>query len=84
MQIKIMTIEGLIDDVTIRRSERGAVICANDVEIEFERRAEPEECFGVARNVAEIVYGIERKGGPNASNSMINDLLRAIEQVAGC
>ncbi len=84
MLIKAMTIEGLIDDVTILRSERGAVICANDVEIEFERQAEAEERFGLAKNAAEVVYGTEPLGGPNASNSMIHDLLRAIEQVAGC
>jgi len=79
-----MTIEGVVDDVTIRRTERGAVICANDVEIEFERHAEPEERFGVAQNLAEIVYGSKQRGKPNATNSMIHDLLRAVEQVAGC
>ncbi len=84
MLIKAMTIAGEVDDVTIRRSERGAVICANEVEIEFERHAKHEERFGIAQNLAEVVYGSKQRGKPNATNSMIHDLQRAVEQVAGC
>ena len=84
MIIKQIVIEGDEDDVTICRTERGAVVSANDVEIEVERYADREERFGVAYNASRVVYGTDRRGGPNATNSMIHDVLREIERLAGC
>jgi len=84
MFIKQITIEGVDGDVEIRRTERGAVVIANDVEIEVGRDDCREERFIVAYNAAKIVCGTTRKGEPNATNSMIHDVLNEIDRVAGC
>lgn len=84
MFIKQITIEGVIDDVTIRHTESGAIVSANDINVEFDRDADREERFGIAYNVARIICGETKRGDPNATNSMIHDILREIERVAGC
>jgi|GEM_PF-4157979 len=84
MLIKEITLAGEINDVVVRRTERGALIITNDVEIEVERRGEREERWGTARNMAAVVYGTGRRGNPNASSSMIHEILQLIERVAEC
>ena len=69
MFIKQIVIEGVEGDVEIRRTERGAVVIANDVEIEVTRDDSREERYAIAWN---------------ATNSMIHDVLNEIERVAGC
>jgi len=48
MFIKQITIEGVEGDVEIRHTDRGAVVIANDVEIEVGRDDSREERFTVA------------------------------------
>lgn len=84
MFIKQITIEGIEGDVEIRHTDRGAVVIANDVEIEVGRDDSREERFTVAYNAAKVICGTTRKGEPNATNSMIHDVLNEIERVAGC
>jgi len=84
MFIKQITIEGVEGDVEVRQTDRGAVVIANDVEIEVGRDDSREERFTVAYNAAKVICGTTRKGDPNATNSMIHDVLNEIERVAGC
>lgn len=84
MFIKQIVIEGVEGDVEIRRTEHGAVVIANDVEIEVARDDSREERYAVAYNAAKIVCGTTKRGEPNATNSMIHDVLNEIERVAGC
>ncbi|HRQ75577.1 MAG TPA: hypothetical protein PK098_06620 [Phycisphaerales bacterium] len=90
MLIKQITIEadrgtGGTDDIEILRIERGALVtCGNRIVCEV-REDEPREArFEKACEVAKLVYGTDRKGRANATNSMIHDVLNEIERVAGC
>lgn len=92
MLIKQITIEPErkslgTDDIEILRitSGGGALItCGNRIVCEV-REDEPREArFEKACEVAKFVYGTDRKGRPNATNSMIHDVLNEIERVAGC
>lgn len=84
MFIKQIVIEGVEGDVEIRRTERGAVVIANDVEIDVARDDSREERYAVAYNAAKLVCGTTKRGEANATNSMIHDVLNEIERVAGC
>lgn len=91
MFIKQIVIEGVEGDVEIRRTERGAVVIANDVEVEVARDDSAEERWAIAYNAAKVICGTTTKatrfgpaGEPNATNSMIHDVLCEIERVAGC
>jgi hypothetical protein len=84
MFIKQITIEGVEGDVDITRTEGGAIVSANDVEVLVARTASREERFEVAYNAAKIICGETKRGEPNATNSMIHDVLQEIERVAGC
>ena len=88
MFIKQITIEGVEGDVEIRHTERGAVVIANEVEIEVDRedflhQNRKADVYTVAYNAARVICGTLRNGEPNATNSMIHDILREIERVAG-
>jgi len=84
MQIKQSTIGGLDGDVTITRSDAGATIRATGLEVDVDRRSNRDLRYDIARRLARAVYGATRRGEPNATNSMIHDILREIERVAGC
>jgi len=84
MFIKQIVIEGVEGDVEVRRTERGAVVIANDVEVEVARDDSREERYAVAWNAAKVLCGTTKRGEPNATNSMIHDVLNEIERVAGC
>lgn len=84
MFIRQITIEGVQGDVEIIRTESGAIVAANDIEVLVERTASSEERFGVAYNAAKVICGETKRGEPNATNSMIHDVMREIERVAGC
>ena len=83
MQIKQITIGGIDGDVIITRSDARATICAKGLEVEVDRSSERDQRYDIARRVARAVYGTARRGEPNATNSMIHDILREIERVAG-
>jgi len=84
MFIKEIIIEGFEDDVIIRHTEAGAIIIANDVAIEVNRQDSRDDRFAVAYNAAKVICGANKHGVPNATNSMIHDVLREIERVADC
>jgi len=43
-----------------------------------------EDRYAVAWNAAKVICGTTKRGEPNATNSMIHDLLDQIDRVAGC
>ncbi len=83
MFIKRIVIEGVEGDVEIRRTERGGVVIANGVEIEVARDDSSEDRYSVACNAAKVLCGTTQRGEPNATNSMIHDVLNEIERVTG-
>ncbi len=84
MFIKKIVIEGVEGDVEIRRTETGAVVTANDIDAEIDRDMTREDRYAVAWNAAKVICGTTKRGEPNATNSMIHDLLDQIDRVAGC
>jgi len=86
MFIKQITIEGIESDVEIIRIDSGGALVTSGNRILGEVRANEhrEARFEKACEVAKVVCGIDRKGRPNATNSMIHDVLNEIERVAGC
>lgn len=45
---------------------------------------DPEARYDFARRVTEIICGTAKGGGPNATNSMVHDVMNEIERIAGC
>lgn len=90
MFIRQIVIEGAEGDVEIRRDDGGpegrpgALVIANGVEQFVGRDDSREQRWGVACNAARVLCGSTRRGEPNATNSMIHDVLNEIERVAGC
>ena len=86
MFIKQITIEGVEGDVEIMRLDDGAALVTrgNDILCEMRADEDREKRFWKAYEVAKVVCGTTRKGEPNATNSMIHDVLNEIERVAGC
>ena len=84
MFIKKIVIEGVEGDVEIRRTETGAVVTANDIDAEIDRDMTREDRYAVAWNAAKVICGTTKRGEPNATNSMIHDLLDQIDRGAGC
>jgi hypothetical protein len=88
MFIKQITIEGVEGDVEIMHTDQGALITtANRVLCEVRRDENREARFWKAYEVAKVVCGQSRRNGklePNATNSMIHEVLTEIERVAGC
>ena len=82
MFIKQITIEGVEGDVEILRIDGGALVTANDVERFISSAASDRELWEVAWNAAKVLCGM-RGELPNASNSMVHDIQREIERVAG-
>ena len=94
MTIKTIVIEGIDQDISIRRTERGAEVTVEqhtrragkqDICIAHIARDENRESrYAKATEVAKLVYGTDRHGRPAATNSMIHDVLNEMERVAGC
>jgi hypothetical protein len=85
MFIKSMVIEGVEGDVEIARTDEGALVSlGNQVLCEIKRYEPREARFTKARRAACAVCGSNKRGEPNATNSMVHDVLEAIERVAGC
>jgi len=84
MFIKQMILEGVEGDVEIRHTEGGALVIANDIEQIVGRSDSREERYGIAWNACKVLCGTTRKDEPNATNSMIWDVMREIDRVAGC
>ena len=90
MFIKQITIEGVEGDVEILHIDNGALITSgNQVLCEVRADEDREARYWKAHEVAKVVCGQcrdrrTRKMVPNATNSMIHDVLNEIERVAGC
>ena len=84
MFIKKIVIEGVEGDVAISRTETGAVVTANDIDAAIDRDMTREDRYAVAWNAAKVICGTTKRGEPNATNSMIHDVLDQIDRVAGC
>jgi len=84
MFIKKIVIEGVEGDLEITRTDTGARVLAHDVEVAIDATASRDELWGVAWNAAKVVCGTTKRGEPNATQSMIHDVLREIERVTGC
>ena len=94
MNIRTIVIEGIDQDISIRRTERGAEVTVEqhtrragkqDICIAHIARDENRESrYAKATEVAKLVYGTDRHGRPAATNSMIHDVMNEIERVAGC
>jgi hypothetical protein len=84
MFIKRIVLEGVEGDVEITRTERGAAVAANDVEIGVARTDSSEDRYAVAYNAAKVLCGTTRRGEPNATHSMVHEVLDLIDRVAGC
>lgn len=84
MFIKKIVIEGVEGDVEIRRTNSGAIVTANEVDAEISRDMSREDRYAVAWSAAKVICGELRNGKPNATNSMIHDILDQIDRVAGC
>lgn len=85
MNIKAIVIEGTNGDVEIARTGGGAhAVRDHAVLADFPRDESREARYEKARQVAGFVYGTDRQGRPAATNSMVHEVLDAIERVAGC
>lgn len=94
MFIKHITIEGVQGDVEIRRiegAEGGAIVTAGGRTIcEMHCSDDRERRYAMGREAAKAICGVTRASRfgpaeqPNATNSMIHDVLCEIERVAGC
>ena len=84
MTITQITIKGVKGDVEIHAADYGAQILYADVCIELARGAHDHERWIAAQRAALAIYGADRHGRPNATNSMIHSVLTEIERVAGC
>ncbi|MBX3316641.1 MAG: hypothetical protein KF902_07245 [Phycisphaeraceae bacterium] len=94
MTIKKIVIEGIDQDISIRRTERGAEVTIEqhtrragrqDICIAHITRDEDRESrYAKATEVAKEVYGTDRRGRAAATNSMVHDVLNEMERVAGC
>ncbi len=94
MNIKTIVIEGIDQDISIRRTERGAEVTIEqhtrragrqDICIAHIARDEDRESrYAKATEVAKVVYGTDRRGRASATNSMVHDVMNEMDRVAGC
>ena len=94
MTIKTIVIEGIDQDITIRRTDRGAEVTIEqhtrragrqDICIAHIARNEDRESrYAKATEVAKVVHGTDRRGRAAATNSMVHEVLTEMERVAGC
>ena len=94
MTIKTIVIESIDQDITIRRTDRGAEVTIEqhtrragrqDICIAHIARDEDRQSrYAKATEVAKVVYGTDRLGRAAATNSMVHEVLTEMERVAGC
>ena len=86
MRIRTIVIEGDKGQVEITRTEAGAHVTSgelNQVLVEVARDEHPEDRYAKAQEVAAVLYGTTR-GKPNATNSMVHEVMNEIDRVAAC
>jgi len=93
MFIKQIVIKGVEGDVEVLHIEGGALVTSGS-KILCEVRADEsrESRYAKAREVAKVICGTvkhhtrwgDKPGDPNATKSMIHDVMNEIDRVAGC
>jgi hypothetical protein len=83
MFIKTITLEGTDGDVEIRHTDEGAEVIAPDLRQAVTRASTYGERWAAAWNATTTLCGVGPKGEPIATASMVADVLREIERVAG-
>jgi hypothetical protein len=85
MFIKTIVIEGVEGDIEIARTGHGALVTMGDRVICEVRRDEDREVrFSKAVDVAKLIWGTDRRGRANATNSMLHEIWIEIDRVAVC
>lgn len=84
MTIKQITIKGVNGDVEIHAADYGAQILFGETCLKLARGASDYERWTAAVAAAKAIYGADRHGHPNATNSMLHSVRTEIERVAGC
>ena len=85
MFIKQVVIEGEDGDVEVSRLDEGALVTSGDRVLCVVQRDESREArHAKAYEVAKVVCGTDPKGRPNATNSMVHEVLAELNRVAGC
>jgi len=98
MRIRTIVLEGERGQVEITRTDTGALVGTSEftpaqpqrlagvqrrVVCEVARDEHPEDRYAKAQAVAAVLYGTTR-GRPNATNSMVHEVMTEIDRVAGC
>jgi hypothetical protein len=85
MFIKQVVVEGVAGDVEITHVEQAArVTVGGRVICELRPTDNDDTRWAAAVVAAAKICGTDRRGRPNATNSMIHDVLRELKRVAGC
>ena len=85
MFINAIEIEGVVENVRVERTFTGARALVNGRVLFEVGKDEPRESrFEKATKAAAFICGRDRQGRVNATNSMLHDVLDAIDRVAGC
>lgn len=87
MIIKKIVIEGAKGDVEIvsKLCSNGAFVMVRDVCIAaFDRHEDRDKRFTKVREVAGAIYGMDRRGRPAATNSMLHDVMNEVDRIADC
>ena len=81
-------------EIEILRTDEGARVvhvidqpgtCMQRATLGVMRARDADETrYAFAARVATALCGSRRGGGPNATNSMVHDVMREIERLAGC
>lgn len=87
MFIKQLTLEGVDGDVQMVRTEDGVSISTDDFEVEIPHGAGGDERWNVAYDAAKVLCGViergPKSGEPNASKSMIFDIMEMLDRLLG-
>ena len=93
MFIKRITIEGVDGEVEVMHLDGGGALATSGGRVlcELRREDDREARYAKALEVAKVVCGTvrhatrwgDKAGDPNATNSMIHDVLNELERVAG-
>lgn len=85
MFIHAIEIEGVDENVRVERTHEGARALVNGRVLFEVAKDEPREArFAKATQAAGYICGRDGQGRVAATNSMLHDVLDAIDRVAGC
>ena len=82
MFIRKTVIEGFEGEVEIERVGWETVVRAGGKETRLDIEADRPERLRAAREAAKVIFGPTNQDEPNATGSMVHDVLREIERIA--